>query len=194
MKAVLFTIVLICSVLGAVNAKCSSYDHKSFFWKSCANTNSTMTYLDLAPSPLTLGNNFTLGFTGKLGTTISNNTAAGAPFSITLELYKDEVFWVDLCDLVNCKIPDICALMSQKVNAETCALLKSHGLPCGCPITAGTYSVRNFNFPTHNPHLSFLTDGEYCATAVIADNKGGVIGCLEVYAQLSATALAKFLN
>ena len=186
MKAVIVLIVLSAVLLG-VSAKCGSYDHNSFYWKMCSSTNSVVTALDLSPSPIVLGENITLSLSGKLGTTITNNTATGAPYSITLELFKDEVIWVNLCDFVNCNVPDICLLMEQKVNAETCAILKSHGLPCGCPLNAASYTIQNMSFGTKNPNISWLTDGHYCATATIQDAKGTVIGCLEAYALMSAS-------
>jgi len=183
---VLFAIFIALTLVASSYAVCSSYDHNAFYFSMCSSTTTVISSLVVSPSPLVLGENITLSFAAKLGTTITNTTAQ-SPYSVALKLYKDEVFWVNLCDFVNCAVPDICALLEQKVNPDTCQVLKSHGLPCNCPIAAGSYSASNLNFKTKNPNVSWLTNGEYCAEAVLSNAQGQVISCVEIYAQMSST-------
>jgi len=187
MKAVLLFLAFIV----AVNAYCSSYSHQAFYYSMCANTGTTVKSLSVGPSPIVLGNNITISFSATLGTAVTN-TSSNSPFSVALHLYKDEVFWVDLCDFVNCNVPDICAVLQDKVTPETCSVLKSQGLPCNCPINAGNYAGANLEIKTHNPNLSWLTNGEYCAAAQLS-SKAGLVACIEVYAQLSSTEDGKIL-
>jgi len=187
MKAIAL-LLLICFV-PSIFAVCSSYDHNAFFYKMCANTNTVVKSLTVSPSPIVLGDNISISFSAVLGTTVKEG---GTPFSVSLEVYKDEVFWVNLCDFVNCTVEDICLLLKEKVTPETCSVLSQQKLPCGCPINAGDFAGNSLNIKTHNPNVSWLTNGEYCAAATLS-GPNGVVACVEVYAQLSSSADGKTL-
>jgi len=63
------------------------------------------------------------------------------------------------------------------------------GIPCQCPFLANPHYVTpqgGLNVQTKNPHLSWLTDGDFYIKAVLTSTSGEN-ACVEVYFSLSSS-------
>lgn len=85
-----------------------------------------------------------------------------APIKVEITMKKKVALWVTVpCvnDYGSCDYEDICSV-------EDCPLFyEVLGLPCGCPIKAGKYNVRNKEFEVQPLSLPvWLTSGDYQVT------------------------------
>jgi hypothetical protein len=100
--------------------------------------------ISVSPSPIIFGHNVTVTAKVSFAQPVSNATAGTLTFSVQ----KHIGIWVDIpCSAIpgGCSYPNFCEVSKGGVSPKTCALLKSLGLPCGCPIPAGIYAVSNLN-------------------------------------------------
>jgi hypothetical protein len=100
--------------------------------------------ISVSPSPIIFGQNVTVTAKVSFAQPVSNATAG----SLTFSVQKHIGIWVDIpCSAIpgGCSYPNFCEVSKGGVDPKTCALLKSLGLPCGCPIPAGVYAVSNLN-------------------------------------------------
>ena len=104
--------------------------------------------------------------------------------TLTFKVQKHALVWVDIpCSAIpgGCTYPNFCEV--AKVNNSTCTTLKSLGLPCGCPIAPGTYTINNLNEgPVPNPpsSLNWLADGSYKVSVQLNDKSGNSVLCAQI--------------
>jgi len=148
----------------------------SFSWKSCGQQSdpTTINDISISPDPITLPGNLTIGVDAKL------NVPLTAPISLDLSIKKKVVFWIPIPCVDNvgsCNYEDVCQLLPQ-LNCP--APFKKYGIPCACPIKAGTYKLPPTPFfvnPVGIP--SWLESGDYQATAKLSMGSQE-IACIEV--------------
>ncbi|XP_075545003.1 ganglioside GM2 activator-like isoform X1 [Dermacentor variabilis] len=125
--------------------------------------------LRLRPDPLS--------FPGSVFVTsaikVSRNVTA--PIKVEISMKKKVYLWVTVpCvnDFGSCDYDDIC-------NVQDCPLFYDFlGLPCGCPIKEGDYSVRNKEFEVPALLLpDWITSGDYQVT-VRARSRGEALFCV----------------
>eukprot|EP01090_Pellita_catalonica_P008923 TRINITY_DN19985_c0_g1_i1.p1 TRINITY_DN19985_c0_g1~~TRINITY_DN19985_c0_g1_i1.p1 ORF type:complete len:197 (+),score=18.97 TRINITY_DN19985_c0_g1_i1:50-640(+) len=183
-------LLLVCFVVGA-SCYCDLAPPDKFQWSNCLpGAPSKVNSLEVNPFPVDLGKNVTLSFDAVLSETIQPDN--GKYFSTNVTVYKRSVgLWVYIpCidGLGSCSKTDFCADLHP--DGTTCKILKHFGLPCACPIAARDYKIpasAPAQIETTNPDISWLTNGYYCIAATVHDPTGNAIGCLEVYAKLTAT-------
>jgi len=120
--------------------------------------------------------------------TLSSTTIKQA--QLTLEK-KELGIWIEIPCLDNvgsCNYNDPCSLLLQN-QEKICPHLVPYGLPCPCPIVAGTYSLpaAGVEWKLDNPGYSWLTNGDLYAKVQLIDSTGTTALCLEIYATLKVT-------
>lgn len=99
-------------------------------------------------------------------------------------MWKHAGFWVSVpCSEIpgGCSYPNFCNVTT--VNPTACQTLKRLGLPCGCPIAAGTYSLSNISLgPIPNPPsgLGWLADGSFKLRVQLNDVHNNRLLCAQV--------------
>eukprot|EP01119_Soliformovum_irregulare_P005981 TRINITY_DN1771_c0_g1_i1.p2 TRINITY_DN1771_c0_g1~~TRINITY_DN1771_c0_g1_i1.p2 ORF type:complete len:177 (-),score=28.40 TRINITY_DN1771_c0_g1_i1:225-755(-) len=175
MKCVLFLVVLAVALARPLNVK-------TFSVTNCDSDPFVINSLKISPDPIVLGGNITVTGDANLPVTISN-----AQLALTLE--KKEGFWIEIpCvdGVGSCTYADFCTLF-KNTDKPCPEPFPSLGVPCHCPFPAKHYVVPPTTIETKNPNLSWLTDGEFYAKAVLTDNNSGnEIGCFEIYLDLSS--------
>jgi len=138
--------------------------------------------ISLTPSPIIFGQNVTATAKVTFAQPVSNATAGTLTFSVQ----KHIGIWVDIpCSTIpgGCTYPNFCEVSKKPIDPKTCSLLKSLGLPCGCPIPAGTYAVNNLNrgpVPKPPSSLDFLIDGSFKVKFQLNDSSGNRLICGEI--------------
>jgi hypothetical protein len=106
--------------------------------------------------------------------------------TLTFKVQKHALVWVDIsCDLIpgGCSYPNFCEIGGGKMSNKTCSMLTKLGLPCGCPIPAGSYTVSNLNegpVPLPPKELNWLVDGSFKVKVQLNDNQGNRLLCAEI--------------
>ncbi|XP_077557929.1 ganglioside GM2 activator-like isoform X2 [Haemaphysalis longicornis] len=125
--------------------------------------------LRLRPDPLS--------FPGSVFVTSAINVARqiDAPIKVEISMKKKVYLWVTVpCvnDFGSCDYDDICSVQSCPLFYEFL------GLPCGCPIKEGEYSVKNKEFEVPALMLpDWITSGDYQVT-VKARSRGEALFCV----------------
>merc|ERR1712000_107505 len=158
-------------------------DYFPFQYKDCGSGNEPVQIVNpsLSPSPVQFNANVTASGTLKVAHDI---TAANAG-SLTFKVQKHALIWVDIpCSAIpgGCSYPNFCTIDGGNVNNSTCAMLKHLGLPCGCPVPAGTYVVPATTEHIGGPpkSLSWLVDGSFRIQLQLNDNQGNSVLCAEI--------------
>jgi len=135
-----------------------------------------------SPDPIDLPGNLTIKGSGQLTMTYTSTTLKQA--QLTIEK-KELGVWIEIPCIDNagsCNYNDPCSLLAEH-EADICPIAKGAGLPCPCPITAGSYTLpaQGVSIPLTSPGLSWLTNGDLYIKVVLIDNAGATGLCMEIY-------------
>ncbi|XP_020780246.1 ganglioside GM2 activator [Boleophthalmus pectinirostris] len=153
-----------------------------FDWKNCGDPDdpAVLKTLSVAPDPISIPGLLTAAASGATSVELC------APLSLNVTLEKEVAgFWVKipcLDDLGSCHYVNVCDLLDQLIPpGQDCPEpLHSYGLPCRCPIKAGSYSLPQSDFDLPEVELPYwLTNGHYRAQGVLGKD-GKELGCLKV--------------
>jgi len=166
--------------------KLSRYETKpkaplTFSWDNCGSSSDPVLLksLTLAPDPLVLGENITIGFSASLAENISSVRA-----EVTLEK-KILGIWTEIPCIENvgsCSYDDLCDVLPK----HPCGpILTKYHIPCHCPFPEGSYALPPVSVKTKNPNLDWLTDGDFYGMGQLYDSNDNEIACYEVYVSIS---------
>jgi len=157
----------------------------TFSWDSCGGSGAKINNLAVIPDPIVLGDNMSLSFSATINTPITSSSIA----SLGLTLEKKVLgIWVEIpCvdNIGSCTYTDPCTLLNSHSD-KICPGAQKLGLPCKCPISASTFGANNIAIKINDPHISWLTNGDFYAKAELFDGSGNTFLCLEVYASISS--------
>jgi len=158
-----------------------------FSYSNCGSTSdpTVIKSLSVSPNPIVLGDNITVTGTAYLSQTVSNTSGL---FSATIALYK-YVFgvpvYIPCVDGVgSCPIADICSKMQPNSDCP----LAPYGIPCSCPFPQGNYVIggNGVSIKTHDPNVSWLTEGDYDLEGTLFNPSGSRLACYSISVSLSS--------
>merc|ERR1711916_22013 len=155
-------------------------DYFPFSYTNCGGASDPIQVVapSVTPSPVRTGQNV---ISGKV--TVAKEFSSANAGSLQFKIQKHVGFWVDIpCSAIphGCSYDNFCLLGTNgTVAPHTCAILKRIGLPCGCPVPAGTYTVNNLSEgPVKIPDgLDFLVDGSFRIHVQLKDSQGNSVLC-----------------
>jgi len=158
----------------------------TFQWTNCGSS-SDPTYvsaLAVSPDPIVLGQNITVSFTSYLSQAVTEGAGFGASVAIYKSILGVWVYIPCIDGVGSCAIADVCTKLKPNPNCP----LKPWGVPCSCPFQAKAYSVPapGANLKTHDPNLSWLTDGDYQVQGTLFNPAGQRMACYQITASLGA--------
>eukprot|EP01125_Pyxidicula_operculata_P018983 TRINITY_DN683_c0_g1_i1.p2 TRINITY_DN683_c0_g1~~TRINITY_DN683_c0_g1_i1.p2 ORF type:complete len:211 (+),score=42.62 TRINITY_DN683_c0_g1_i1:1240-1872(+) len=168
----------------------------TFKWDNCGSAPVKLNQLSISPDPLVLGQPISVQIAASVGAALTTSNMDHV--AITLEKSVLGI-WVEIPCVDNagsCTYANPCALLNDnKAKCATdpnciCNIVSKFPSPrpnCTCPISAGNYGPYSFNANTHNPGVSWLTNGDYYAKVELQDANNNDLMCLEVYLSLSAS-------
>jgi len=175
---------LVVAIFGMMCAIAFGERNFKFSWDSCGQSSDPIVIksLSVGPDPIVLGGNITISGAVTVGVAVPS-----AQLLITLEA---QIFgiWTEIpCvdNIGSCTYDNICDYLTPD-NPVCLPPFSNYGIPCQCPIPAGSYALPSITVPTKNPGLSWLTDGSYYIKAQGLDANGNELACYEVYVNLSS--------
>eukprot|EP01114_Cavostelium_apophysatum_P002990 TRINITY_DN1269_c0_g1_i4.p1 TRINITY_DN1269_c0_g1~~TRINITY_DN1269_c0_g1_i4.p1 ORF type:complete len:188 (-),score=34.29 TRINITY_DN1269_c0_g1_i4:43-606(-) len=178
MKLFCCVLLLICS------ANCGPLVVNTFSWDSCGSSSDPLVVksITVAPDPVVLGENATISFAFSLAETLT-----GGQLELTIE---KKVFgvWTEIpCvdGVGSCTISDFCSLLTPD-NSLCKPPFSTYGLPCVCPIAAGSYALPLTSVFLKNPDFSWV-DGDFYVKAEASDTNNNQISCYEIYLSLTSS-------
>ncbi|XP_054982581.1 ganglioside GM2 activator [Sorex araneus] len=157
-----------------------------FSWDNCdeGKDPAVVRSLTLEPDPIAVPGNVTISVETKTAVALSS------PLKLELTVEKEVAgFWVKIpCveQLGSCTYEDVCNTLAMLVPpGQPCPEpLRSYGLPCHCPVKAGTYTLPRSDFLLPDLELpSWLSSGHYRVHSVLSQG-GQRLGCLKLAAAL----------
>ncbi|ELR14489.1 ganglioside gm2 activator precursor, putative [Acanthamoeba castellanii str. Neff] len=157
----------------------------AFSYTNCGSESdpSKLTQLNISPDPIMVGQAVNITAKGFL----SANISSGEGYTMSLEIYK-KVFGVPIyvpcvSNVGSCTY-DLCGILPPTANCP----LQPWGVPCSCPLAAGSYQVPvpGFSFPFPNLGISWLLDGEILVSVTLADKSGSRLACYKIDATISS--------
>jgi len=163
----------------------SSVDQpQAFSWDMCGGNGANITSLSETPDPVKLGDNLILSVSWSISKVGDSSSLTSVALHIDTKVAG---VWVEVpCvgNIGSCTYQDPCGLL-DKVKDQLCPQLQPLGIPCQCPIPVGKYKISKKSIAIQNPHISWLTDGDFYAKATV-NGGAGVFFCLEVYVSISS--------
>ncbi|XP_007528830.1 ganglioside GM2 activator [Erinaceus europaeus] len=157
-----------------------------FSWDNCdeGKDPALITSLTVEPDPIVIPGNLTISGETK------TDVALKAPQQVELTVEKEVAgLWIKIpCveQIGSCKYEDICDILNDLIPpGHPCPEpLRTYGLPCHCPIRAGTYSLPKSDFTLPDLELpSWLSTGHYRIQGILSSN-GKRLGCIKIAASL----------
>ncbi|KAL8560163.1 hypothetical protein ACOMHN_021658 [Nucella lapillus] len=172
---------------------CSALGEVKFALRDCAHNKASelMTFASahLSPYPVTIPGD--LHVTAALR--INKEASGDHSVDVTIERYIG-FLWITVPCISNvgsCTYKSACGMLSGSygngTNTACPPEIRATGMPCTCPIPAGTYSMANtvFKIPELTGVWSWLASGDYRVTAKLIDNPTGQeIACQQVEATI----------
>ncbi|XP_055968272.1 ganglioside GM2 activator [Sorex fumeus] len=157
-----------------------------FSWDNCdgGKDPAVVRSLTLEPDPIAVPGNVTISVDTKTAVALSS------PLKLELTVEKEVAgFWVKIpCveQLGSCTYEDVCNTLAMLVPpGQPCPEpLRTYGLPCHCPVKAGTYTLPRSDFPLPDLELpGWLSNGHYRVQGALSRD-GQRLGCLKLAAAL----------
>jgi len=151
---------------------------KSFSWKACGPATDPVQVktVDVAPDPIQLPGNLTVGFTSTDTVVFPDDIY----ISLTIEK-KVAGFYIKIpCvdDYGSCKYTNLCPTWK-----EVCPkYFEKFGFPCSCPAPAGNYSLPDTVFEI-TTKIPFIATGTFRVTADIGSSEYHLF-CLQIVADV----------
>ncbi|XP_059272516.1 ganglioside GM2 activator [Mustela nigripes] len=157
----------------------------SFFWENCHEKKDLVLLkgMTLEPDPIEYPGNVTISAELHVPVPLSS------PQKVELIIEKKVAnFWIKVPCMshVRCIFEDICQLLDFIIPpGQPCPEpLHTYGLPCHCPLKAGTYSMPKTQFTLPNTDLpGLITSGAY-RIWIFLSSRGKRLGCFRIFAAL----------
>eukprot|EP01129_Flabellula_baltica_P005539 TRINITY_DN2014_c0_g1_i1.p1 TRINITY_DN2014_c0_g1~~TRINITY_DN2014_c0_g1_i1.p1 ORF type:complete len:207 (-),score=43.93 TRINITY_DN2014_c0_g1_i1:35-634(-) len=151
----------------------------AFAWKNCGPADAVFKVNNLElPDPLILGGEDTVTASSTLSADLTAESITSIDLYLAKKIFGHYVKVPCIDNVGSCSVSDICAQINEN-SGKICPILTPLGIPCACPIKAGTYSVTNEKGELPNPGYSWLTSGDFEIQFTI-NGPSGVVGCLNI--------------